>query len=524
MAIVSFLVGLCLAAIISAFVFRYASSYLLSGVRIPPGAKLPRGPKGVPILGNLPQVPLTHSWLKFKQWADQYGPLYSLSLAGNRHVVVSTERIANDLLRGRGNIYSSRPYLPMSSELLSHNLRPVLLPYNDLWRKGRKLMHSLASESVAPAYEPVQLRESFRLLKDLLADPDNYETWFERFSAGVVLQLAYGKTVETGDEPIVRDILEVVHTLERVISPGAYLVDTFPVLMWLPKWLAPFKREGDRLHKRELSLFRKNIDDVRAEIANGDQTPSFCRSWLEKEHSFGVNTDEAAYVIGTMFEAGAGTTAAALMSFMLAMVHHPEWQRRLQQEIDAVVGNSRLPDFDDIPRLPTVRAIVKETLRWRPVTAGGVPHQLIKDDVYEGIFLPAGTSIHANQWAIHRDPALYPDPENFRPERWLESSWPTYREPLTQFPNLQNFSAFGFGRRICPGQAIAERSLNVAAARIGWGCTVSKMKGVEVPLYDYTAGLNVQPKKFRFDLEARAVHVMRLLKDKVKDSGGPTSG
>lgn len=470
---------------------------------------------GIPILGNLPQVPLTHSWLKFKEWADQYGPLYSLSLAGNRHVVVSTERIANDLLRGRGNIYSSRPYLPMSSELLSHNLRPVLLPYNDLWRKGRKLMHSLASESVAPTYEPVQLRESFRLLKDLLADPNNYETWFERFSACVVLQLAYGKTVETGDEPIVRDILEVVHTLERVISPGAYLVDTFPILMWLPKWLAPFKREGDRLHQRELSLFRKNIDNVRAEIANGDQTPSFCRSWLEKEHSFGLNTDEAAYVIGTMFEAGAGTTAAALMSFMLSMVHHPEWQRRLQQELDAMVGNSRLPDFDDIPRLPTVRAIVKETLRWRPVTAGGVPHKLIKDDVYEGVFLQAGTSIHPNQWAIHRDPILYPDPENFRPERWLEPSWPTYREPLTQFPNLQNFSAFGFGRRICPGQAIAERSLNIAVARVGWGCTVSKMKGVEVPLYDYTTGLNVQPKKFRFDLEVRGIHVLKLLREKV---------
>lgn len=458
MAIVSSLAGLCLAAILSALIFRYASSYLFSGVRIPPGSRLPRGPKGtismitqtqafiltqslgVPILGNLPQVPLTHSWLKFKEWADQYGPLYSLSLAGNRHVVVSTETIANDLLRGRGNIYSSRPYLPMSSELLSHNLRPVLLPYNDLWRKGRKLMHSLASETVAPTYEPVQMRESFRLLKDLLADPNNYETWFERFSAGVVLQLAYGKTVETGDEPIVRDILEVVHTLERVISPGAYLVDTFPILMWLPKWLAPFKREGDRLHKRELNLFRKNIDDVRAEIANGDQTSSFCRSWLEKEHSFGLNTDEAAYAIGTMFEAGSGTTAAALMSFMLAMVHHPEWQRRLQQEIDAVVGNSRLPNFDDLPRLPTVRAIIKETLRWRPVTAGGVPHQLIKDDVYEGVFLPAGTSIHANQWAIHRDPALYPDPENFRPRALagaLLADVPQAFDSVSESPKLQ---------------------------------------------------------------------------------------
>ncbi|RFU73869.1 cytochrome p450 [Trichoderma arundinaceum] len=394
-------------------------------------------------------------------------------------------------------------------------MRPVLLPYNDLWRKGRRLMHSFASETIAPAYEPIQLLESSRLLRDLLANPSNYEKWFERYSAGVILRLAYGKTVETGDEDNVREILEVVHTVERVASPGVYLVDIFPILLWLPKWLAPFKREGDRLHRRELNLFRRNLDDVRADIAKGNQTPSFSKSWLEKEQLAGLANDEAAYVIGTMFEAGAGTTTSAMLSFVLAMVHHPEWQRRLHQEIDAVVGNSRLPNFDDIPRLPTVRAIVKETLRWRPVTAGGLPHQLIKDDIYQGIFLQAGTSIHPNQWAIHRDPTLYPDPESFRPERWLEPSWPSYREPLTQFPNLQNFSAFGFGRRICPGQSIAERSLNIVVARIGWGCTVSKIKDVEVPLYDYTTGFNVQPKKFHFSLEPRGTHALKLLSEAV---------
>ena len=82
------------------------------------------------------------------------------------------------------------------------------------------------------------------------------------------------------------------------------------------------------------------------------------------------------------FEAGAGTTAAAMMSFILAMVLHPSALRSLQQEIDAVVGDDRLPTFDDMLNLPHVRATVKETLRWRPVTAGGVPHQLTQDDTY----------------------------------------------------------------------------------------------------------------------------------------------
>lgn len=150
-------------------------------------------------------------------------------------------------------------------------------------------------------------------------------------------------------------------------------------------------------------------------------------------------------MVGTMFEAGSGTTSAAMMSFMLAMVLHPEWFRKLQSEVDTVCGPERLPYLDDVAQLPTVRAVVKEVLRWRPVTAGGLPHACTKDDVYEGLFIPAGTIMHANQWAIHREPELYPDPETFNPQRWLDPKFPTYKEPLSVHPNLHNYSNFGFG-------------------------------------------------------------------------------
>jgi len=105
--------------------------------------------------------------------------------------------------------------------------------------------------------------------------------------------------------------------------------------------------------------------------------------------------------------------------------------------------------------------------------------------------------------AIHHDKSLYPDPDVFKPDRWLSSAYPTYREPLSKFPTLQNFSAFGFGRRICPGMNIAEKSLYLLVARIAWACTISKRPNVDVPWYDYTAGFNTQPKKFSFDLKAR---------------------
>lgn len=97
--------------------------------RRPPGTKTPPGPAGVPILGNMLQIPPHHSWLKFKEWADQYGNIIRFTILGRENVVLSTERVANDLLRERGTLYSSREHLVMASDMLSDNLRPLLIGY-----------------------------------------------------------------------------------------------------------------------------------------------------------------------------------------------------------------------------------------------------------------------------------------------------------------------------------------------------------------------------------------------------------
>ncbi|KAJ5392311.1 hypothetical protein N7509_007801 [Penicillium cosmopolitanum] len=354
----------------------------------------------------------------------------------------------------------------------------------------------------------MQSLESKRMLHDLLQDPSRYELWFQRYASGLIFRLAYGKTIRTGEESHVQRIIDVNHNLERIASPGIFLVDSWPILRYLPEWLAPFKKEGRRLHEAEFGLFRALLKDVEAEVNAGTASPSFVSTWLENKESFPMAEDEASYVFGTLFEAGTGTTAAAMMSFVLAVVLFPQWQQAMWDELDEVVGD-RMPEFEDVPRLPTCRAVIKEVLRWRPVTSGGVPHQLTDDDVYNGYFFPKGTTVHANQWAIHRDPDLYPDGDTFNPDRWLNPKYITFREPLSKYPSLQNFSSFDFGRRICPGMNIAERSLYILSARIMWACRITKAKtadGVDItpPSYDYTTGFNAQPKPFLFHLEARS--------------------
>ena len=87
-------------------------------------------------------------------------------------------------------------------------------------------------------------------------------------------------------------------------------------------------------------------------------------------------------------------------AFFLAMALHPEVQKKAQQELDAVVGTERLPDFSDRPSLPYITAIVKELLRWHPALPTGVPRRSLADDEYNGHLIPGGTTIFVNIWCV----------------------------------------------------------------------------------------------------------------------------
>lgn len=109
---------------------------------------------------------------------------------------------------------------------------------------------------------------------------------------------------------------------------------------------------------------------------------------------------------------------------------------------------------------------------------------------------------------ICRDPVKYPDPEAFRPERWLDKSYPSYREPLTKFPNLQNYHQFGYGRRTCQGVEIVDQELFLVMAGLAWAFDIRKKKdsaGNEIIPDDlkYTSLLIAKPAKFDFDLTVR---------------------
>jgi len=147
------------------------------------------------------------------------------------------------------------------------------------------------------------------------------------------------------------------------------------------------------------------------------------------------------------------------MTFIVAVLLHPEIQKVAQEELDAVTMRERLPTFEDRPRLPFVDAICKEVTRWRPIAPLGVPHATTEDDVYEGYFIPKGAIVATNVWAVLHDPATYPDPDSFKPERFINPDGSVRDDPVLAI-------AFGSGKRICPGRHLVDSTLFIVIASL----------------------------------------------------------
>ncbi|KAI1443358.1 cytochrome P450 [Annulohypoxylon stygium] len=508
-------------AVASWFIFSFLLScvlYLTSWIRerrrIPPGARPLPGPRPLPLIGRVHDVPAESTWLKFHEWSKEYGPIYQTEMFGTVHVWISSERIANDLLSRRAANYSDRPLIPNLPDNRTSGNYLALSGRNETWKRQRKLCQQLMATSAKSLLHDYPAKERDRFLYLLSRDPSQYREYVEQFTSRTVSRLSWGS-------PHPAQLLRVTtFGLLETISPSGALPNVISWLMHIPTFLSPWKQKENARHKLEAGLLKGNVQYVHDRLNEGNAEPSFIRTFIDnlstqKDSQKWGSEAEATYVVGQMAIAGALTIGSPIQSFILAMLHYPDWQRKLQDEIDAVCGG-RCPEWEDREKLPLLRAVVKETIRWRPPVPTGIPHAIEQDDVYNGYFIPAGATVHALEWAITRDESIYPDADAFNPGRWIDPQYPTYKEPLTLHPNLNGFSQFGFGRRTCQGIPIVDQDLFLTMGGMAWAFNICKKRradGTEVPVHwnDYTPLLIAKPVPFEFDATVRDEEKQRIL-------------
>ncbi|OJA15984.1 hypothetical protein AZE42_10719 [Rhizopogon vesiculosus] len=317
-----------------------------------------------------------HGPRKIAQWINEYGPVISLNKGKDVLVIVERYQEAIDIMEKQGASLADRPRSVAGSEILGRGMRFGQIGSGERFRKFRKASHTHLQLKSAQNYEPAQLAYARDTILDLLDSPTLHQLHIKRFAASVILRF------------------------KGAMMPGAYLVDKYPILKYIPGY------------------GRNSL------------------AWREEEYEM---------LYGKLNWIKSQVTAVAISTVMMAAACFPHSQAHVHEELEAVVGRETPPTFEDWSRLVQPQAFILEALRWRPVNPIGLPHR-------NGMCIPVGATVFENHWSISRDPAVYRDLKIFDPQRWIGTDG--------EIKDNMRLFTFGFGRRACPGLHVANRCID----------------------------------------------------------------
>src|SRR3569833_3156892 len=513
------------------------------------------GPKGLPWVGTAFQLPYLGAVFKFRQWGQKYGPICETKILGQRVLLISSGKIAKKHFVGQSSIYSSRPDTPALHDAQSNSGTAEYLPlmaYNEDHHRHKRVGKALLGSAQGVNFHHHVEREALRLVRQLHSrGPQPHTAWTrmtEDFTSRVISWLAFGSP----------DHAERLHKytwdLLIAVSPCGALPNLLPFLKPLPYWLSPWKWYEHRRHLEQQSWFTDLLEQTRDSMRRGSSTPpSFLRDYLEASNQefkaaaksttkppsyvssasaatiYESDTD-AARAVGMIATAAIFTVSTPLQSFIRVLAAFPEWQAAVQAEMDTqLLPLGRAPTVSDLPQLPTFRAVLRESVRWRSGIPTGIPHEAQADSEFAGVRIGVGTAIFALECAIERDPAVYARPDTFDPRRWLDPASPNYRAPLTSFPTITGgLPMFGWGKRFCMGHELAVRELHAAGLMLAWAFRTECARpaaleedlvqgeergGYQWPKSRMQSLIIMKPKKLELKFEIRSKEVERALEE-----------
>ncbi|KAF9024346.1 cytochrome P450 [Hymenopellis radicata] len=445
----------------------------------------PPGPQPIPMLGNILDIPRDNEAQRYNALARRHGDLVYMQVFGISILVVNTYEAANDLFEKRSAMYSDRSPLPMINDLMGWDWSFGHMPYG----KSQACFHF--QPSAVSKFWPIQRVEVEKLLRRLLYTPEDFMEHLRHNSASIIMNVTYGMEIsDSKDDDYIRVAEIALDGMAKAAHPGAFLVDIFPILKYVPRWFpfATFKRKAEYWRNAVLRMRDGPYAFVKNALVAGTASPCFVTyllSELDTRNLAGRPRDDEETKVracaGLALAAGAESIVSSLSSFLLAVVLHPEVQHEAQAELDAVVGHGRMPDFCDRMSLPYIDCIVKE------------------DDDYRGYFIPKGTTVIGNSWTILHDPSVFPDPSKFNPSRFKMGG--------RQHDHIS--VAFGYGRRICPGRYMAVDQLWLSIAAV---LSLFDIRSCGPTEARFASGMISHPLRFRCEIKPRA-HAKRIIEE-----------
>ena len=294
----------------------------------------------------------------------------------------------------------------------------VVMASGECWKLQRKfILHTLRELGIGKrSFEEHISEETNALMEEFLKhqnQPFDPRHHIKNAVSNIICSVIFGKRFEYSDASF-RELLDLLDDQLRLMGGGALRVTFQPL-----KYLSPKKHKQLADIRVKLKNFVKKIVDEHRVVNDPECPGDLIDVFLNQ-----TEVDEASFLttIANLFSGGSDTVAETLRWGLMYLMTYPNIQQRIQDEIDSVVGRDRHPRLSDMPDLPYTQATIWEVQRIATVTPLGGIHLAAQDVDVCGYRIPQGAFIFGNQWAVHHDPRVWDNPEEFKPSRFLNES------------------------------------------------------------------------------------------------------
>ncbi|XP_072943520.1 cytochrome P450 18a1 [Epargyreus clarus] len=468
--------------------------------------KLPPGPWGPPVVGYLPFLGVRHK--TFLELARSYGALFSARLGNQLIVVLSDYKLIRETFRL--DEFTGRPSTPLMHTLDGLG---IINSVGRLWKTQRRFLHEKLREfgmtymgNGKKIMEGRIKSEVYELMANLhRADgaPIDANPLLALGVSNVICGITMSVRFSHGDVRFARlnHLIEEGMRLFGEIHYGEYI----PLYNYLPGKAQA--QEKVAKNREEMFAFYQTLIDEHRNTLDLDNARDLIDVYLieiEKAKIEGRAGElfegrdhelQLKQILGDLFSAGMETIKSSLLWMIVFMLRNPDVKRKVQEELDAVVGRERLPTIEDMPSLPYTETTILETLRMSSIVPLATTHSPTKDVHLNGYRIPAGSQVVPLINCVHMDPNLWDEPTKFNPSRFIDDNGKIRRPEF--------FMPFGVGRRMCLGDVLARMEMFMFFASMMHQFDVQMAAGDAAPSLEGTVGATIAPQAFRVKFVSR---------------------
>ncbi|CAL4123074.1 unnamed protein product, partial [Meganyctiphanes norvegica] len=424
----------------------------------PDSRGMPPGPKGLPLVGNIFDLLWENSPAYFARMGKDYGPVYSIQMMTRRIVVINSSKMLNQAFVKQGDMFNHRPRGTVLSFIMRG--KGIADAEDKVWRDTRRFtLHTLRNFGMGrnkiETYVDHELQDFLQACKNNVGQPYNMHYDLATSILNVVWHMVVGKRYAMGDKTL-KWIVDSIELSLTLVEQGGFVNYTPMLLQFIYTFFKPRAMKVGINVRHRLELIQALIKEHKATLDQPDRGSDLMYDFLEEqrkqkdagEKNSTFTDEQLMWLCSDIFIVGLDTTVTTLRWAVLFLVRHPDIQQKLYNETESTFGRERSPTYEERTNMPYTEAFMQEVFRFGSITPLAL-HGNPEETTLDGYRIPKRTWIVGNVYAVHWDKQTWGDPENFRPERFLNDKGEISRD---LYDHVVGFSV---GRRNCLGESLA---------------------------------------------------------------------